>query len=95
MQARGSQSLQNLVVIIQRYCRPAPMLKAGYVGNIAKKATSSQSEGHSSKWLIWLVFAMHMQVIHVHVAGLYLRRWLLWYWGTIHPLSELLFLLLV
>ena len=57
---RGSQSLQNLVAISQGYCQPVVTLNTGYKGNNGKNwllspGTSSQSEGYSSKWLIWLV----------------------------------------
>ena len=59
---RGSQSLQKLVhvAISQRSWRPLLTLRAGYIGNNGKNWllypwTSSQSEGYSSKWLIWLV----------------------------------------
>ena len=56
----GSRSLQNLVAVSQRYCQPVVTLKAGCIGNDSKNwllnpGTSSQSEGCSSKWLIWLV----------------------------------------
>ena len=57
---RGSRSSQNLVAISQRYCRPLLTLKADCIGNNGKywllsPGTNSQSEGYSSKWLIWLV----------------------------------------
>ena len=57
---RGSQSLQNLIAISQRSSWLVLTLKAGCIGNDGKNwlvnlGTSSQSEGHSSKWLIWLV----------------------------------------
>ena len=57
---RGSRSLQNLVAISQRYCQPLLTIKAGCMGSNGKNwllnpESSSQSEGYSSKWLIWLV----------------------------------------
>ena len=57
---RGSESLQNLVAIFQRYYRPMLISKAGCIGNDGKNwllnpGTSSRSEGYSSKWQIWLV----------------------------------------
>ena len=57
---RGSRSLQNLVAISQRYCRPLLIIKPGCIGSSGKNRllnpeSSSQSEGYSSKWLIWLV----------------------------------------
>ena len=57
---RGSQSLHNLVAISQRYCQPLLTIKVGCIGSNGKNwllnpESSSQSEGYSSKWLIWLV----------------------------------------
>ena len=57
---RGSRSLQNLVAISQRYYQPLLTIKAGCMGSNGKNwllnpESSSQSEGYSSKWLIWLV----------------------------------------
>ena len=57
---RGSRSLQNLVAVSQRYCQPLLTIKAGCIGSNGKNwllnpESSSQSEGYSSKWLIWLV----------------------------------------
>ena len=57
---RGFQSLQNLVAVSQRYCQPLLTIKAGCMGSNGKNwllnpESSSQSEGYSSKWLIWLV----------------------------------------
>ena len=47
---RGSQSLQNLVAISQKYCQPLLTIKAGCMGSNGKKwllnpESSSQSEG--------------------------------------------------
>ena len=55
-----SRSLQNLVAVSQRYCQPLLTIKAGCIGSNGKNwilnpESSSQSEGYSSKWLIWLV----------------------------------------
>ena len=60
MYTRGSRSLQNLVAISQKYCQPLLTIKAGCMGSNGKNwllnpESSSQSEGYSSKWLIWLV----------------------------------------
>ena len=57
---RGSQGIQNLVAIFRRYYWPVLTSKAGCIGKYGKNwllnpGTSSQSEGYSSKWLIWLV----------------------------------------
>ena len=57
---RRSRSLQNLVAVSQRYYRPLLTIKAGCIGSNGKNwllnpESSSQSEGYSSKWLIWLV----------------------------------------
>ena len=57
---RGSRSLQNLVAISQRYCQALLIIKASCIGSNGKNwllnpESSSQSEGYSSKWLIWLV----------------------------------------
>ena len=58
---RGSRSLQNLVTISQRYCRPLLTLKAGCIGNNGKTGYSIQGlvskakDTVLSKWLIWLV----------------------------------------
>ena len=57
---RGSRNLQKLVAISQRYYRPVLISKAGCKGNNGRNwlhdpGASSQSEGNSSKWLIWLV----------------------------------------
>ena len=56
--SKGSQSLQNLVAISQKSWRPLLTLKASCIGNYGKNwllnpGTSSQSEGYSSKWLVW------------------------------------------
>ena len=58
--SRGSRSLQNLVAVSQRDCQPLLTIKAGCMGSNGKNwllnpESSSQSEGYSSKWLIWLV----------------------------------------
>ena len=70
---RGSQSLQNLtfVAFSQRYCWPLLTLKEGCTGNNDKSwllnpGTSSQSEGCSSKWLIWLVHREPLCTVHVY-----------------------------
>ena len=57
---RGSRSLRNLVAISQRSWWPLLTLKADCIGKNGKHwlhnpQTSSQSEGYSSKWLVWLV----------------------------------------
>ena len=57
---RGSRRSQNLVAISERHCQPLLTSKASCMGNNGKNwllnpGTSSQSEGYSSKWLIWLV----------------------------------------
>ena len=57
---RDSRNLQNLVAISQISWQSLLTLKAGRIGNNGKNwllnpGTSSQSEGYSSKWLIWLV----------------------------------------
>ena len=64
---RGFRSLRNLVAISQRYCWPLLTFKAGCIGNNGKNwlfnpGTSSQNEGYSSKWLIWLVCREPMYV---------------------------------
>ena len=68
---RGSLSLQNLVAISQRYYRPVLISKAGCKGNNGKNwllnpGASSQSEGNSSKWLIWLVCRESLILLYVH-----------------------------
>ena len=57
---RGSLSLQNLVAVSQRFYWPVLISKQFPKGTMAKiwllsPVTSSQSEGYSSKWLIWLM----------------------------------------
>ena len=57
---RGSRSVQNHVAISQIYYWLAVTLEAACIGRYGKNwllnpETSSQSEGYSGKWLIWLV----------------------------------------
>ena len=57
---QGFLKLTNLVAISRRYYRPLVILKAGCIENNGKNwllnpVTSSQSEGYSSIWLVWLV----------------------------------------
>ena len=58
--SRGFWSLQNLVAISQKYYWPVLISKVSCKENNGKNwllnpGTSSQSEGYSSKWIIWLV----------------------------------------
>jgi hypothetical protein len=58
--SRSSRSLQNHVAISPRYYWLVVTLKAGCIGKYGKNWllnpwTSSQSDGNSSKWLVWLV----------------------------------------
>ena len=65
---RGSQNLQNLVAIFQRYYQPMLISKADCIGNDGKNwllnpGTSSRSEGYSSKWQIRLVCGVPLSII--------------------------------
>ncbi len=65
--SRGSRSLQNLVAI----CQPLLTIKAGCNGKnwLLNPESNSQSEGYSSKWLIWLVVREPLVSIYICELG--------------------------